>query len=181
VLTARAEREMLDGLLERFEAHGIADVTGDLVASLPVGVRDQHIAAVRDAHDRTLNLGRLRGFGPERSVLPTPRLAALILGAVLRCVAGHHCAHASGTPTRPLTLAHAARVATCDDCAPRFRGPLVAADRRAGTDQECDLCLRDQPPGAPFWPHVLHVGPSILALDVCAACHELTTGAEAAA
>jgi len=177
MLTARAEREMLNGLLARFEAHGpaIADAADDLVAGLPVSLRDQHAAAIRDAHQRTLDLGRLRGFGPERTVQPGPRLAALVLAAAIRCLAGHHCPHTTGTPTRPLTLWHAARVATCDGCFARFRGPMLASDRRiaGGSDRQCDLCLDHQPPGASFWPHVVHVGPSTLALDVCADCHEI--------
>jgi hypothetical protein len=116
--------------------------------------RDSVALGLRDAHWRPDT------FGPE------------VLAGLRRCLAASPCEHAFAGG-RPLIAILAARVITCEDCAGRFRGPLVAARRgiAVGDDRLCDFCLTE-PADNYFRPVEVAAGPARLVGEMCSECFE---------
>lgn len=101
-------------------------------------------------------------------------VAPMMIAAVMRCVARHHCEHALDGK-RPLVAFLAARVIACERCLLKYERVLAEHDVqvRAGGDLLCDFCLEDQEDGY-FRPTIVPYGPARLFGDMCDACYALT-------
>jgi hypothetical protein len=145
-----------------------------------VGLRDQQRAAIEEMRQLTPYLstavsrpGVQEPAQPvKRRAANTPDALALIMAGMKRCDAGHACPHV-GTGDRPLVYYFAARVVSCKDCMPRFRGPLMAQHRRVQekTDTECDFCLTTG--HEKFTTVMRQCGPALIHADICTDCQRI--------
>jgi hypothetical protein len=131
---------------------------------------DQHRATVAEARvvtDRATEVPNTK-YANKRGIY-TREGKAMVLAAVMRCLAHSRCEHATGGG-RPLIAALAARVITCDACFPRFRGAIAAHDHlgAAGTNSMCDFCLEER---TSFHPSLVHFGPVRVIGDMCDECY----------